>query len=100
MLGLGKVAKAYKALRLLIAVEKAYKKGVSRMDKPMMASMTVWGIVIAEAAKVLKHLAELLGGTMAFGEFLPIVATAVGIVIAAIGARKAVGKVIASGNGK
>ena len=67
------------------------------MDKPLVASATVWGAVIAGVGEI----AVLIGTPLASGQpidwgvVIPKVVAVVGLVVAAIGARRAVGAVIA-----
>ena len=98
----GKLRRGIKWFRLCAAASGAYKNGLKEgkkimIDKAMVASVTVWGVAVAQAGHLLVALASVIQGGMTLAEFVPIAAECVGYVLAAFGARRALGKLITNG---
>jgi hypothetical protein len=81
--------------RVFRALTRARKE--LNMDKPMVASVTNWGAVIAGAGEIVYLVTQAVGTgqPIQWGELLPKVITVVGLVVAAIGARRMAGKMLA-----
>lgn len=86
-----------KAYKLWRAANRGMKEGRKMADKSMTASVTVWGVVVTQIPPLLEALGQFLQHKLVVTDFVEAVAVPVGIIIAAIGARRAVGKVIAGG---
>lgn len=85
----------YHLARAYMAAEKEFN---TMTDKPLALSKTVWGAIIAAVAYGLTQVAGLLQGEAAvkFGDLALVALQVVGAIVAAIGARGALGKVIAN----
>lgn len=84
----------YHLARAYMAAEKEFN---AMTDKPLVMSKTVWGAVIAAVAYGLTQMAGLLQGEagVKFGDVALVAVQVIGAIVAAIGARGALGKVIA-----
>lgn len=67
------------------------------MDKPAVASMTIWGAALIALAAVIVAVAKVMTGELTFMEILPLLAEKLGYAIAIIGGRRVAGALI---NGK
>lgn len=81
-----------KTTRDLLRMKKEMEN--SPMSKPLGKSMTVWGAVIAGVGGVLVLFGEqFAAGVIDWGALLPRLVEVVGLVLAAIGARRAIGTI-------
>jgi len=71
----------------------------AKMDKPITSSWTAWGAVIAGVGGILTLIGTPMsqGMPIDWGAIMPRAIEIVGLVIAAIGARRAVGTLISNG---
>jgi len=89
MLGLGKIGRAYKWLRVLMRSESAYKKGLEEGSE---MSMTKLGAILACVGTLCILAAKLLNGEMDFTTVLPAALTAIGSCLGVFGLRNAISK--------
>lgn len=94
-----------KKARIVLGLNKAYKRGEKKglelmADKPMMKSKTFWGVLITQIVPIIETVGGFLQGTATVEELFAKAATTIGIIVAAFGARKAIGSAIESANGK
>ena len=104
MLGLGRIKRAYKAARLLMKADKAYQSGLKKggelmADKAMMNSATFWGVVLHQGSQIIERFADAIQGSVGWEDLVAKAATSIGLIVAAFGARRAIGKLIVT-NGK
>jgi CDP-diglyceride synthetase len=81
------ILQAYKTWRAWASL----KKELGKMDKPLVASKTVWGAVIGGIGAVAAIASQVMAGSMAISDAVPLVLAAVGAVVAVIGQRQATG---------
>ncbi len=89
-----------KAYKLWRAANKGMEEGKRMADKSMKASITVWGAIVTQIPSLMETIGLFLQHKIPLTDFVSAVAVPVGIIIAAIGARRAVGKVIAANGEK
>lgn len=87
----GRIAKAYKALRLLMAAEKAWEKGLERGEKKM--GNTKWGFLIGGIGAVLVTVGTLIRGEITMVEAIPLLIVEIGVVWGIFGGRDALKKI-------
>lgn len=67
------------------------------MDKPAVASWTMWGAALVALSAVILAVGKIMTGELTFMESLPLLAEKIGYAIAIIGGRRVAGAII---NGK
>lgn len=94
----------FKDLKMLLRARKALgrwrrglKEGRKLMDKPAVASWTMWGAALVALSAVILAVGKIMTGELAFMEALPLLAEKIGYAIAIIGGRRVAGAII---NGK
>lgn len=90
-------------IRNLVGLNKAYRRGEKEgrrimADKPMMKSKTFWGVLLTQIGPIVGAVGDVMQGVITPEELLTKAVTVIGIILAAYGARKAIGN--AAGNGK
>lgn len=63
-------------------------------DKPMVASVTIWGVICTQIPQLMEAVGAFLQHKTPLPDFLEVVAVPIGIIISAIGARRVVGKAL------
>lgn len=94
-----------KKARTLFGLNKAYKRGEKEgwaimADKPMMKSKTFWGVLLTQISPIVGAVGDFMQGILTPEELITKAATVIGIVVAAYGARRAIGESIANGKPK
>lgn len=85
--------KVGQAIGLWRAWVRGQKKGRQIMDKPLASSLTVWGAVILGVGKILQLIGEPLSaaGPVQWGSVGTEIVAVIGLVVAIIGGRRALG---------
>jgi len=92
------IKKKVREIRDLYRIWREYERVSNKwkeldMDKPLIMSKTVWGVILAALATALSKIAEMLqGGSVNMMELATIVLVTVGAILAAVGGREAIGK--------
>lgn len=81
------ILQAYKLWR----ASRALSKEIKKMDKPLVASKTVWGAVLGGVGAVAVIVGKVVSGDLNITDALPMLLAAVGAVVAVIGQRQATG---------
>ena len=87
----GEIRDLYKLWREYGKIKKRWKE--IKMDKPLMMSKTVWGVLIAALAAALHEIGQMLQtGQLDMLRLGMILLALIGTILAAIGGREAIGK--------
>ena len=91
----------YRAWRVLRKAKRAYARGIEEGETRMpvdMGKWTLWGAALVGIGGVIVEIGEVLQGNGSLWDKVPAIVEQVGYVIAIIGGRRAVGKLIAKAN--